>query len=202
MKKYIYLCGLVLLFATACNNNTQEAATTNAIDTQQTNTPTTAPVDDAIAKNAAFKQIDALEKLFDNQNYLNVEGKDSSYIYFSRLGKANFYTHRYVMQKGDSERLVIDTIQVNAANKVQWHWRGKQLVLNGTTDFSSVWVANDKDTVLFQKIDNNTIQFVEGGQKKRLIKTPTLSVFLVRSYYDYTHGTHLAFDSTNFTKKH
>ena len=203
MIRRFYLIVLVVVTATACNNNAAEKVAETPVDSQTVKqTESISPADDAIAKNAAIKQIDALEKLFDNQNYLQVQGKDSSYIYFSRLGKANFYTHNYKMLKGDSANVIIDTIQVNATNKVQWHWQGKQLVLAGTTDFSSTWIADTKDTVRIQKIDNNTLQLVANGKKNSLYKTPTLSLFLVRSYYDYTHGTHLAFDSSNYTKKH
>jgi hypothetical protein len=202
MIRRFYLIVLVVVTATACNNNAVKKVAETPTDSQTVKQEAiVSAVDDAIAKNAAIKQIDALEKLFDNQNYLRIEGKDSSYIYFSRLGKTNFYTHSYIMQKGDSANVTIDAIQVNASNKVQWHWQGKQLVLASTTDFSSTWIADTKDTVLFQKIDDNTLQLVANGKKNSLHKTPTLSMFLVRSYYDYTHGTHLAFDNINFTKK-
>jgi hypothetical protein len=191
----------VLLSIVACNN--QPSATEQIKDTQTIKQVEAAsPADIAVAREVGIKQLDALEKLFDNQNYLSVEGKDSNYIYFSRLGKNNFYTHSFKMVKGDSANVVIDTLQVNAANKVQWQWQKQPLVLLSTTDFSSAWLANNKDTILFQKIDGNTLQVVSNGKKNSLHKTPTLSLFLVRSYYDYTHGTHLAFDNTNFTKKH
>lgn len=200
MKRLVY-ASVLMLGIVACNNQLSTNEQKNNTQTVK-QTEAVSPADNAIAREAAIKQLDALEKLFDNQNYLLVAGKDSSYIYFSRLGKNNFYTHSYKMVKGDSANVVIDTLQVNAANKVQWHWQKQPLVLQGTTEFSSNWLANGRDTVLFQKIDATTLQVVSNGNKNALQKTPTLSLFLVRSYYDYTHGTHLAFDSTNFTKKH
>jgi hypothetical protein len=133
-----------------------------------------------------------------------VEGKDTNYLYFSRVNDFLIKTHAYKIDKGDSSDLRIDSIQLDGKNNIKWVFGDKKLALKNTTDIQAVWNENGADSSYyqFQKSGYNTIMFMPaGGKKLHLKKTITLSTFLVRSYYDYIHGTKLAFDTTNFTKK-
>ena len=101
---FLFLVTTVLLIA--CNSN--ETTKLNTIDTAANSN------DNAIVNNetlvAAYKNLDALEQLFGNENYLMVNGNDSSYVYFTRLGRNNFFTHSYKLIGGDSTKLSIDTL--------------------------------------------------------------------------------------------
>ena len=69
----------------------------------------------------------------------------------------------------------------------------------------AVWTlsGNDSSKYVFQKIDDNQISLeMPDGKKLLMQKTHQISLFLVRSRYDYVNGTKLAFDSTQFNKKH
>ncbi len=200
MKRSFYLIGTIMVLLVACNGQPEQQAASSS-DHPGVTTPSgqASPADDAMAKKAAIVQLDALEKLFNNENFLQVNGKDSSYFYFSRLGKSNMFVHTYKIVKGDSAGLKIDTIQIGASNKLQWNWQGKPLTLGNATDYVSRWTVNnnEKDKIEFQRIDNKTIHVVEGGKKLVLHRTLSLSLFLVRSYYDYQHGTKYAQDSVD-----
>ena len=195
---FLFLVTTVLLIA--CNSN--ETTKLNTIDTAANSN------DNAIVNNetlvAAYKNLDALEQLFGNENYLMVNGNDSSYVYFTRLGRNNFFTHSYKLIGCDSTKLSIDTIQVNKEGKVQWNWHSKKLLLQECNDTKAFWqntiVANDK--VDFTKINGKRFNFSINNKQIPLTKTLPISLFFVRTKYDYEHHTNFAFDTTNFTKKH
>jgi len=42
----------------------------------------------------------------------------------------------------------------------------------------------------------------ENEKQVNLTKTIHISTFLARSFYDFKNGTHYAFDTSNFTRKH
>lgn len=200
MKLRVALFFLSITFLIACG--TSEQKTTES--TNNSTAPVVSPVDDLQQRKLALTQFNALEKLFENQNYLITQGKDSSYIYFSRLNNYLFQVHSYKMIKGDSTQLTIDQILLNTKNEVTFNWKGMPLQLKQATEFAADWVlANTDSTVYrFKKIDQNKIQLInQAGNKLELKKTLALSTFLVRSYYDFQHGTKLAFDSVNFTKR-
>jgi hypothetical protein len=202
MKLLFYTCAFAVLFITACNNDGTKNGESNAAEQ-----PVIAQVDThqlKVAKERALTQFNSLEKLFDNANYLIAEGKDTNYLYFSRNSDYLIKTHSFKMINGDSSNVRIDSIKLDESNNIRWNFGEIKLALKNTTDMQSVWSVNGSDSInyLFQKSGYNTIQFVkEGGKKKVLKKTIALSTFLVRSYYDFKHGTKLAFDTTNFTKK-
>lgn len=185
----------------ACNSVSNNSQATNADTTQNL------PVRDEFAeKQAALKQFDALEKLFNNQNYLLVSGNDSTYHYFSRLGKFQIFTHHFSLYRGDSTHLQIDTIQLNNNNQIVWSWQNERWILKNATAFSSEWAnASTNTTLQIQQKNSQQLVVTTNNQTSSamvLKKTIPISLFLIRSHYDYQHHTHLAFDTTNFTKKH
>ena len=195
---FLFLVTTVLLIA--CNSN--ETTKLNTIDTAANSN------DNAIVNNetlvAAYKNLDALEQLFGNENYLMVNGNDSSYVYFTRLGRNNFFTHSYKLIGGDSTKLSIDTIQVNKQGKVQWNWQGKKLILQECNDTKALWqneiIANAK--VDFIKTGEKRLSLTINNKQIIFAKTLPISLFFTRAKYDYEHHTNFAFDTTNFTKKH
>ncbi len=200
MRFSIVIFFLLVVFLVACgtSENEKPESTTNIAK------PVVSPVDDLVQRKSALAQFNSLEKLFDNQNYLLTQLKDSSYLYFSRLNNYLIYVHNYKLVKGDSADLTIDTIKLNTKNQLVFNWKGKALYLKQTTDYSSDWSiqGTDSTVVQFKKIDQNNLQLLnQEGNKLIMKKTITLSTFLVRSFYDFQHGTKLAFDSVNFTKR-
>ncbi len=193
MNKLISLFILSSILLAACNSNSQ----------LNDNTTT-------IAKNnitdlgIAYKKLDNLEALFGNENYLIVDEKDSTYLYFTRLGKNAFYTHCYHLKNGDSTSLSIDTIQIDTTGKINWNWRNKQLTLENCDENKALWQSKTDASykVDFSKNINNSLSLITMNKELKMLKTLPISLFLVRSQYDYKHKTQLAFDTSNFTKKH
>ena len=195
---FLFLVTTVLLIA--CNSN--ETTNSNIVETAANNNNNVFVSNETFV--AAYKNLDALEQLFGNENYLMVNGNDSSYVYFTRLGRNNFFTHSYKLIKGDSTKLSIDTIQVNKEGKVQWNWQGKKLILQECSNSKALW-QNDAeagvDKVDFIKNNGRRLNLSINNKQIPLTKTLPISLFFVRTKYDYQHKTNLAFDTTNFSKK-
>lgn len=179
VKNYCVL--LLLIILCSCKNNQQKDFTKNDL-----------------VNNEAV--LDSIEQFFDNQNYLMTNSKDSTYIYFTRLGKKSYFTHSYQMSNGDSTNLKTDTIQLNSENKLQWNWQKKGLTLQDINSKRMVW-QYQKDIITFEKKTNNTIALVSNSKEYVLEKTIPISLFLIRYNYDFFHKTHFAFDKANYTKK-
>ena len=147
-------------------------------------------------------KIDCLEKLFNNDNYYFINKRDTQYLYFTRTNEESIYTHQYKMLHGDSTHLNVDTIQQNQ-NRIVWNWNGQIMILDSVTNQTARWInENEKATYEFNKNNEGMLLMtINGKQKIALIKTPQISLFLSRSFYDYKNGTHFAFDTSNFTKK-
>lgn len=192
----VCLC-LFAFFLISCNSNSSKQE-----EKKQENI--TEKIEDPLQKQKALQQLDGLEKLFNNNNYLYINKQDSNYIYFSRLGSASFYTHSYNLKQGDSANLKIDTIFINQSNEVQWNFKGTSFILTNTPGFTAIFKVRGKDSVAytFSSLDENTIEWKTHNQRVQLKKMLPLSLFLTRSFYDYTHHTHFAFDTTtNFKAK-
>lgn len=87
---------------------------------------------------------------------------------------------------------------------IQWKFADKKLTLISSSESANNWKSNslDSSTFAFKKINKKDFQLVDPqNSKTRFSQTITFSSFLVRSFYDYQHGTRYAFDTTNFTKK-
>ena len=174
------------IFCLSCGNN------------QQGQPVVVKPAEPAVAtisqeKSALF---DTLENLFQNDNWLLIKGNDSSYVYASRLGKSIFKTYHFRMAKGDSVNTVITQIQYKG-DTLSWQWPPDTAVqyLTSTTAGKLIWAdANGQHKYIFEKMKGDRMKlFYPDGRTAELIKTPALSSFLVRSKYDYLHGTKLAF---------
>lgn len=167
----------------------------------ESNKPEISKVQDPAITASLLSQFDGLEKVFNNQNWMIIKGKDTSFLYISRINKFLAYSYSFKMQKGDSTNLRIDTIHVSPENKVLWNWNNQQLVLSSATENINHWQGNSLQ-LDFAKMDAaNLVMTLNEKEKIKISKTITLSTFLVRSFYDYQHGTKLAFEQREYTKK-
>lgn len=197
---FYYFIISTCIVLSSCNAPEQtDSKATDTISVARNSDP-----ENIVLKEKAYKKLGIVEQLFGNENYLVVNGKDTSFLYFTRLGKNDFFTHTYKLVKGDSSQLSVDAMQINNANQVQWNFKGKQLILQDCDNVKAQWQnkldANDK--VDFLKINQQRFNLTMNGKQYILNKTLTISLFLVRTHYDFEHNTHYAFDTTNFTKKH
>jgi len=158
----------------------------------------------SISTNMLFlHDFNALEQVFGSENWLIVDKKDSSYLYFSRLGNFIVKTFIYKRVKGDSAAVQYGTIQPEN-DSITWDLFGRKLSLSNATGTRVKWsaVADSSLQYEFIRIDNNHIQLTYPDKKKLVLqKVLPLSLFLVRSRYDYTHGTKFAFDSSREFEK-
>ena len=180
----------------ACNEGEKQEE--NKVDSTKIET---AKVQDPAVTASLLAQFDGLEKVFNNQNWMIINKKDTSYLYISRLNKFLAYSYSYKIEKGDSADVHKDTIQVGTNNKIVWNWHNSHLILDAATENTNHWMG-DSTKVEFAKMDaSNLVMTINGKEKIKISKTLTLSTFLVRSFYDYQHGTKLAFEQKEYIKK-
>jgi len=159
---------------------------------------------DSLSLSNNLNAFSKLEFFFDNANYMVVNGRDTNFFYFSRSSDFLIKVHQFKMIKGDSSFLKIDSIQVIDGKDIQWKFSDQKLTLIGFSESFNNWKSNslDSSTFSFKKVNKKDFQLVDPQNlKTRFSQTITFSSFLVRSFYDYQHGTRYAFDTTNFTKK-
>ncbi len=156
------------------------------------------------ATHAPVYKMDMLEKIFDNDNWMKTAGKDTSYYYFSRT-PAEIQVHEYKIVKGDSTITNLSAIRFSNDSLVWWYNDSTSLFLAGITNERSEWNRINKDSpatfyVRFEKKDETHLDMA-GADKKHFLLTKTipLSTFLIRSRYDYLHGTNFAFSDTIFS---
>jgi hypothetical protein len=161
------------------------------------------PVEKTTAPPPVYK-MDMLEKIFNNDNWMKTAGKDTSYYYFSRI-PSEIQIHQYRIVKGDS--MIIDMSAIRFSNdSLVWRFNDSTwLFLAGITNETSAWDRISKDLpasfyVGFEKKDEKQIKVtVENNKSFILTRTLPLSTFLIRSRYDYLHGTNYAFRDTVFS---
>jgi len=196
MKKLLPLI-LVILIA-ACGNGEQGNMATedNKADTTKTSA--------SIRSNMSLKNdMDALEAVFSNDNWQIIDKKDTSYFYFSRLGDLTVNTYEYKIIKGDSAQVIHSSISPEK-NDITWNFDGKKLQVRSATKGRAVLSERGNDSVQYEFIrtDNEHLSLTYPNKKNVVMKKMlALSLFLVRSNYDYSHGTKMAFDTTIYTRR-
>ena len=187
------------LFLFGCNsqNKNEAKSETTASDTTK-NT-------DIVRTNTSFLfDLKALEEIFTNDNWMMaIDKKDTSYFYFSKLGDFTVNTYEYILEKGDSAEVKKSNILVEG-DKIVWQFDGKKLNLEYATKARAVWRVSGNDSLkyAFEKVNQNEVELTYPDKHKQEMKrTLSFSLFLVRSRYDFAHGTKLAFDTTQFNKK-
>ena len=143
----------------------------------------------------------AIEQLFGNENWMQIDKKDTSFFYFSRLGDFQFTTYVYKLVKGDSSKVEYGKISTEQG-KLVWRFHNQPLYVNSASPARLILNGTDSSRYVFVRQDNDHLQLTY-PDKHTVVLTRTLpfSLFLVRSRYDYANGTKLAFDTTNFTRK-
>lgn len=195
IKFITFLIALTLIFA--CNNPAEEK-------TPEENKTDSTKVNESIRNNMSFlNDYNALEEVFGNENWLMAAKKDSSYLYVSRLGDFKVNTYAYRLQKGDSANVLHGAMKTEG-NQIIWEFDKQPLFITSATRGRVVWSVVGADSLKyeFMRVDGNHISLTYPDKKKMILKkTLPLSLFLIRSQYDYAHGTHLAFDSTQLNKR-
>jgi len=149
---------------------------------------------------------DALEGIFETGNWQTILDGDTTYLFFSREAPALVNVYFYQMRQGDS----VNTFQsqITATNDtIQWNWPGASLKLLQADSTQAKWriAARGNDQAinyLFSKKDSMVIHLqVEPGEEHILRRTLPISAFLVRSKYDFQHGTQYAADTVEHRTK-
>jgi hypothetical protein len=175
-----FLCGISFsLTLTFCGNNNQ--GSTNAVSTTQT-------------AESFTEKFDKIERLYNNDHWLVVSGKDTSSFYCSRLGKQHCKVYQFRITKGDSTNTTISDIRVSA-DSIVWIASDstKKYNLNSISDNDIVWVSStDQVRYRIERLSAEKLTSTQGATTATFIHTGPLSDFLVLSAYDYKHGTKLA----------
>jgi peptide subunit release factor RF-3 len=148
-------------------------------------------------------QFDAIEKIVGNGNWQLVDDQDTSYLYFSRIGDAQFNIYHYKINKGDSVNTIMNNI-TDQQDTVTWNWQDQQLALLDVTTDSMNWrkASDEKDKYVLKKMDSLHLSLIFPGKHELVMKlTLPLATFLVRSHYDYFHGSH-SIDSAIVPPRH
>src|SRR4051812_22616844 len=111
--KVFFICFLVLVVA-ACNE----------------------PVKKDKTPKEAF---DKIEGIIGNDNWQLIDGTDTSYIYFSRIGN-EINVYRYNISKGDSVNTRMNNI-VHQSDSVIWNWDNEELLLTDVDSNTINWEA-------------------------------------------------------------
>jgi len=198
--RFIFLSIILVIFFAACNQRSADKKNSNIQEEVIVNN---SKIDSLTLANN-LKAFTNLELFFDNANYMVVNGRDTNFFYFSRSSDFLIKVHQYKMIKGDSSFLKIDSIQVVGGRDIQWKFADQKLNLIGSSESANSWKSNSLGSSIFafKKINKKDFQLLDHQNlKTRFSQTITFSSFLVRSFYDYKHGTGYAFDTANFTKK-
>jgi len=165
--KVFSLCVLLALLA-ACNNEVRETV-----------------------RRAPKDKFDAIDGITGIANWRVVDGTDTSYLYFSRMGDALIHVYHFSISKGDSVNTQMFNI-VNRGDSVVWAWGNKGYLLSSIDSNTARWedLRNRKDVIILKKADRLHMSFLfPDGHEATMQQTLPLSTFLVRRKYDYLHGT-------------
>ena len=161
------------------------------------------PAASTAAASSIYK-MDMLEKMFTNDNWMKANGHDTSYYYFSR-NQAVTSVYHYRIVKGDSLNTIISRAHL-INDSLVWKFNDTtDLALTAISEKRSAWDRTNtgipvKSFLVLEKKDDNHIAVKFAGSREFLLtKTLSLSAFLVRSRYDFLHGTRFAFSDTVFS---
>jgi hypothetical protein len=197
MRRIHFVTVISISFLLSCESGQKENAETGK------KTDTVKVVDEIRSNTSFLYDLRALEDLFSNDNWLIPGKKDSSYFYFSRTGDFKVNTYEYILAKGDSAKVKYTHV-VQEGDKLSWNFDGKKLLLSNATAARSLWTVAGNDSLRYEflRVDKNTVRLTYPDKKEVVMKKLLpFSLFLVRSRYDFSNGTHYAFDTTQFRQK-
>ena len=141
--------------------------------------------------NIPTDKFNQIESIIGTANWQLIDGGDTSYVYFSRIGNGFINGYRYQISKGDSANTRMNNI-FHQQDSVFWNWGNEKLLLVSVNDNTIQWEKMSTENAKFtiQKTDSLHLSFVfPDGHKAVMQRTLPLSTFLVRKHYDYAHGT-------------
>lgn len=135
-------------------------------------------------------QFDNLEKVFGTANWrLRTVNNDTLYIFFSREGEALYKVYSYMLANGDSIRTVVATIAPKDG-EIIWDLEYQYITLKDADAAGSSWHGKQMGDVRIKTIDSLHVLYEWGGNNRdTLVRTLPISTFLIRSKYDFLHGT-------------
>jgi len=144
---------------------------------------------------------DKIEGITGVANWQLIDGADTSYLYFSRIGDVYINIYQFKIVKGDSADTRLNTIGTNN-DTVYWKWENKQWYLQTANDSVMEWADEgykENSAYSFTKTDSLHIFYrFPDGHLALLTKTLPLTTFLIRVKYDYEHGTDFVNKDTVF----
>jgi hypothetical protein len=150
---------------------------------------------------ASGKQsFDSLEAIFETGNWQTTWQGDTVYLFFSREAPAFFKVWFYNMRQGDSVNTWQSSITINN-DSIYWNWPHGVLQLLKAGNNEARWqvidsVSHQPVSWLFTKTDSLSVRLqLTPGEVYMLRRTLPIGTFLVRSKYDFVHGTQYARDS-------
>ncbi|WP_298301753.1 hypothetical protein [Hydrotalea sp.] len=140
--------------------------------------------------------MDSIQHLFGNENWRIISGKDTTYRYFSRQNDLQIHVYQYNMNQGDSIQCSFQTIRYTPKG-IFWQQSADTFQLIHATLNSNKWI-HGADTMFFRLLYSGCIEHQFKGKNATMNRTINLTDFLIRSRYDFLHGTHYADDTTKF----
>ena len=134
------------------------------------------PVEKAATAPPVYK-MDMLEKIFNNDNWMKTDGKDTSYYYFSRI-PSEIQIQQYRMIKGDSVITNLSAIRFSNDCLVWRYNDSTHLFLSAITEKRSEWTRIDKALpgsfyMAFERKDEKQIKVSVAGKKQFTINQDT-----------------------------
>jgi hypothetical protein len=137
-------------------------------------------------------QFDKLEKVFEAGNWKVTTLDDTYYMFFSREGDALYKVHHYMLRQGDSVNSTITTIRPEKG-KIVWEMENEKFELKDVDENGSSWQGPESGNFVYRKQDSFHVSCKwNQAQTYILVRTLPISTFLVRSKYDFLHGTNTA----------
>ncbi|MGC8749951.1 hypothetical protein [Hydrotalea sp.] len=143
-------------------------------------------------------QMDSIFHLFGNNNWRVIKGRDTSYLYFSRQNDLLIHVYDFKMQQGDSVQSALQKI-VCTPKGIFWEKYLDTFRLISASHKEVLWL-NNVDTLVYNVSINHVLQ--QRNKSILSIMQPTINLtdFLIRSHYDYLHGTNYANDTSKFKR--
>jgi hypothetical protein len=143
-------------------------------------------------------QMDSIYHLFGNNNWRVIQGRGTSYVYFSRQNESLIHVYHFTMQQGDSVQSALQKI-VCTPKGIFWEKYLDTFRLISASHKELIWL-NNLDTLVFKVGDNHALQQPYRSILYTMQPTINLTDFLIRSHYDYLPGTHYADDTAKFKR--
>jgi hypothetical protein len=136
-------------------------------------------------------EMDEIEVIFGTGNWRLVRSHDTSYFFFSRKMPLLYDVYHYSLNNGDTVGTVLHRIEPQD-NALLWTGRDEKLILTNAPGQKLVLHSQKagNEMLEYQKIDASHVLLKHSDKAPdTLTLTVPIAVFLLRSRYDYRHGT-------------